>query len=514
MKIKLTLLFCLIGSLSFSQTVVSSAKDFNWRVTPGYPNVNLRLFPSYQLAESEASMSGDYSKSIVYLSGNQAALLTQVNDKQCKVVLLSSDLKVIWEKQFDGRALAIGKLKGQLLLIRMDKLKIFNWKDVKFEAVLLNNSNGEIIKRKGLDYPQTHGPELKFYFSSKENYFFYGIRETSLPFKIVFSGWDDKYDNTESFQLTQFDENLNTVKNFKLQGQFINHGFLSSELDADDNLIIFSHDNNKIISEKFSANSSYSQSEQISTSIPIKNKTEVYPYSAITNRQDAYLLHLKYTNAEKDEQSDLLKFSFADKKVFTSTDILNKDFKKELNSLAENAKCQYEKTKFENLTDLKVSGILSTNKGQHVLLRETISVKTEKAGVSEGESYMSSEEAVVEIYDNKLKLQKRFIIPKLFTIQYPIGLVSSIFQKGDNLYFVGSHMEKRKLFSALSIIDLNKLEMTYCDVVPKKDLDKDSITDGPGTVWFADGYVINHTNYIFKGLFKAEYNIQLQKLKY
>lgn len=514
-KLFLISLLCLEFSLtSFSQNILATRSDFNWRVMPGYPNLNLRLFGMYDAVQADLSLTGDYTKSIIYINGNEAILLTQVNDKKGKVIRFGSDMDIKWESEFEGRGLAIGKLDDKIILIRMNKVKLSNWKEHAAEAVVLNSENGSIANRKPVVGPwKDKMEEWKFYFPKENGNFFTAARVMSLPTRLAIMGekaYNEKYDNTENFILNEYNSSLELIKQYTISGDFTQSRFLGSEMDANGNLTILSTDENNIVGERFLANSSYTKSDKLFTSIAVRNKALIYPYLMPDNKRPGELLvQLKYANKSKDEQSDIIKFDFNKGKVFTHSFVLDKAFRSDLNTSFD-LSCAQDENKFESLDFLKTSKILTTSKGKHIVLSEWVGPERQGSG----DMMMKSETATIDFYDENLKHQKRFVIPKNYMNDNTAGVISSIFEKDGKLYFLASHDKKLKTFTMLSVFDLAAMKMVSCNIIDKKDLDKNSLTDPPAALWFKDGFIIPHINYKRKAIVNAEYDYQMQKMAY
>ncbi len=499
MKSKLVLSFLLLVAFlnSNAQTELRYEKNPQWNVLKTYD-----------------SRYG----STLQLNDDKVAMIVTASKADFAVVTIGDQLDQKWITEFSGFPMAIGKFKGNILVVTATDRSYFKSFTNTFEGYLLDEKTGKVIARKQLySGSKDFIEEPQFLFSKDGSYFKMSVRSTAARkgFNSAFAATENifksivekNFSKTTAYQIIDFDNQLVPAL---VTHPIMPAGQTWEATCAEDGSIIIMTKDSYAGKCNFATYISGKREPLKTISVPIdifNGSIDGSMVAASSKTPFVNYFAMMYKNIEKEQCLIVIKVDFAKGTYLFKKEIFDKAHIKELQKSFIPANKKFDNLDFRNPRMMDVRSIAEYD---NQLL---VSVSPHYVVSSSNVYYHMEESVLLNGYDNQIKSIYHQFIPRSYISLQGEGSDLAFNKKENILRIVANQKDGgRDVATVYAEMDLKTGQMLKITELPKDHI-KDSYYANTSALWWQN---TSFTIPFFQkpALLVKKQDVQLQQLSY
>lgn len=499
MKYKLTLLFAFFAIASFAQSQLQVLKKPQWNII---------------------SSSDSRYGTRLNLNDDNVAMIVNVPKADFAVVAIDNKLQQKWLVTLDGFPMAMGKFKGNILVVAATDYSYSKSFTNTFIGYLIEEKTGKVITKKNLyngtsDYME----EPQFFFANDGSYFKMTVRLTAmkkksrvnstlLPLVTYFSnlGTDKDFATTVDYNLIDFDSQLEQAQK---TNPIMPLGETWDAYCAEDGTLLILTRDSKLAQCNLAFYTSGKREPLKTIMVPV----DFYKKTRGGNVQFAsseaplvYYFSLVYQNVNQDASLLVAKIDFRDNTTTIEKEIMDKAHTKELIKSFVVVNKKFDDIYFSSAY-LDVKSIKEYGSQVLVAVSPNYTVSYQRS------SYNADESVLLNVYDQKLKQQYHQFIPRYYGSLKGEGSQIAFSLKGDLLRMVAN--QKRGLGAVTTRyaeMDMKSGKILKLVELPKDDIRNQYYADTEAMWWQNSSFTLPFVER--RGWFSDKVDMQFLQLSY
>lgn len=512
---KIFLLFALLPTLLRAQTEVSSTNGIKWSIISHWYNAGM-LNISANCSSGSPNTDGTQT-GILKADENSIIGNVQLNASKYGVIRLNKDLSQQWLTNIDGFPIAIGYFNNQVFVIAATELSSFKSINNTYLGYLIDPKNGSVITTKQI-YKGSDGfyEQPVFLYSPDGSFFKMAIRTSKFArtahsplLGLRMNEVAEDYFTTTDFKIIELTGSLDVKSTIKpvLQPGYFLGGVTNKNGDV---FLVCDYGQGYIRTARYeNGKTAAGKVLQLPISMSddiMHNLTNNY---VLASKKDpmAILFAGCYRNGPGDKELVVAKFNFKDNTVTRNTQVIDKDYLKELSKTYKPFSKKFDDVNLGNKDAMSIRNVVE-NDGKLVVALSSLVASSGSHSVS-----ISAFDLLVNVYDEKSNLQYQQIIPRSYSSIAETWLGIGMHCRDNVLYLTANNNKGITGFKALyAQIDLKTGSITNITGIEKKDIKNKYPTNPSSTIWFEKQFILSYMEE--KGMFNSSTDAHLQLLSY